>query len=296
VSDAVRLTLALAQASTAVEFRELVRRHPEWRSDDFRLDLLMGIESLRAHAQQREAAIRLERLLALLDDCRAWGIEETLASEFENSLAAALPPELAQHLGSLRHSPAVDTGAWDKFLAGPDVARCPPELRNELRNAMGAHHLKRYRATRDAKAEVSGSVLVVADPTEPDCPLPNAAREANAVAASFSSALILSGAQATRTRVLDELARRDILHFACHGRADLLNPLDSGLALTGGERLTLDDVLLAALTSASPCSVPVKPPCREPGSPRRTGRSVCLDDHNWVGSNRSEPAIHANFN
>lgn len=59
MSDAVRLTLALAQASTAVEFRELVRRHPEWRSDDFRLDLLMGIESLRAHAQQREAAIRL---------------------------------------------------------------------------------------------------------------------------------------------------------------------------------------------------------------------------------------------
>lgn len=156
-------------------------------------------------------------------------------------------PELAQHLGSLRHSPAVDTGAWDKFLAGPDVARCPPELRNELRNAMGAHHLKRYRATRDAKAEVSGSVLVVADPTEPDCPLPNAAREANAVAASFSSALILSGAQATRTRVLDELARHDILHFACHGRADLLNPLDSGLALAGGERLTLDDVLLARL-------------------------------------------------
>ena len=88
---------------------------------------------------------------------------------------------------------------------------------------------------------------MVANPTEPDCPLPNAAREANAAAASVSSALILSGAQASRTRVLDELARHDVLHFACHGRADLLNPLDSGLALAGGERLTLEDVLLARL-------------------------------------------------
>jgi hypothetical protein len=30
--------------------------------------------------------------------------------------------------------------------------------------------------------------------------------------------------------------------------------------------------------------------------PRRTGRSVCRDDHNWEGSNRSNPAIHANYN
>ena len=113
-------------------------------------------------------------------------------------------------------------------------------------NALALAASRRRLASRTA-CEVSGSALVVANPTEPDCPLPNAAREANAAAASFSSALILSGAQASRTRVLDELARHDVLHFACHGRADLLNPLDSGLALADGERLTLEDVLLARL-------------------------------------------------
>ena len=152
MDDVARLTMVLAQASTAVEFHELTRRHPECLSDDFRLDLLTRIESLRAYAEHREAAVRLERLLALLDDCRAWGVEETLASEFENNPAAALPAELAQHMGTLLHSPAVDTGAWDEFLARPAVARCQPELRNGLRNAMGVQHLARYRATRDARA------------------------------------------------------------------------------------------------------------------------------------------------
>ena len=151
---AAHLTVALAMASTAVEFHELTRRHPECLSDDFRLDLLTRIESLRAHPEQHQAVALLERLLTLLDDCRAWGVTETLATEFENNPAAALPTELAQRLASLQDSlPAdVDTVAWEEFLARPDVARCPPEVRNGLRNAMGVQHLARYRASRDPRA------------------------------------------------------------------------------------------------------------------------------------------------
>ena len=241
MSDAVRLTLALAQASTAVEFRELARRHPEWRSDDFRLDLLMSIESLRAHAQQSEAVIRLERLLALLDDCRAWGIEETLASEFENSLAAALPPELAQHLGSLRHSPAVDTGAWDKFLAGPDVALCPPELRNELRNAMGAHHLKRYRATRDAKA--LDVAIMAYHQVVRDEPLASTGRSGvmylSNLAGAHMERFLLAGDQDDLEIVIDRLT--EALGRTPHGasaRIDML--ITAAAALKERYRLTRD--------------------------------------------------------
>ena len=154
MDDIARLTWALASALKTADFGELIRRNPECLSEKFRMDLLMHVELMRAHAETHEIVIHLKGLLALLDDCRAWGVAEVLASEFENNPAAALPAELAQCLGSLHRSPlsTVDTVAWDELLASPNVADCPPELRWVVRNSMGVRHLERYRTMRDARA------------------------------------------------------------------------------------------------------------------------------------------------
>jgi CHAT domain-containing protein len=48
---------------------------------------------------------------------------------------------------------------------------------------------------------------------------------------------------ATARRVLAEIAAADVAHLACHGIADLINPLDSGLLLAHGDVLRLRDLL-----------------------------------------------------
>ena len=54
---------------------------------------------------------------------------------------------------------------------------------------------------------------------------------------------VLEGSQATADAVLDALRSVDWAHFSTHARFDLLNPLRSSLALTGGQRLTLEQLL-----------------------------------------------------
>lgn len=87
---------------------------------------------------------------------------------------------------------------------------------------------------------------MIAQPSGAGPPLPNAIRELRAAAASFPRSRTLIGSRATREDVLSEFPRHDVAHFACHGSANPLRPLESGLALTGG-RLTLADVLRARL-------------------------------------------------
>lgn len=103
-------------------------------------------------------------------------------------------------------------------------------------------------AARERAARVgSRRLLAVADPQplpEGMEPLKFARLEADAVTTALPAGPVaLAGEDATAGRVRAELASAEVLHFACHGFADLVSPLDSHLVLAGGARLTLRDLL-----------------------------------------------------
>ena len=112
-------------------------------------------------------------------------------------------------------------------------------------------------AARGAAAEASGRpprLLGVADPAPPPpgaLPLSYAEAELDAVATYFGAdaRAVLPGSAATREAVLTSAAEATHLHFACHGAFVLTAPLESGLSLAAGERLTVADVLSGDLRS-----------------------------------------------
>ncbi|MEU4510467.1 CHAT domain-containing protein [Nonomuraea wenchangensis] len=61
--------------------------------------------------------------------------------------------------------------------------------------------------------------------------------------AARGGARSLAGAEATLPNVRRELLAADVVHFACHGHADLADPLESGLVLSGGQALRVRDLL-----------------------------------------------------
>jgi len=68
--------------------------------------------------------------------------------------------------------------------------------------------------------------------------------EAEQVAKSFAGqSQFLCETDATLDAVEKNIDSASYLHFACHGEFDHLNPLNSGLILRHGERLTLNDLL-----------------------------------------------------
>jgi tetratricopeptide (TPR) repeat protein len=101
-----------------------------------------------------------------------------------------------------------------------------------------------FRASRRraAAARGDGGVLAVIDPTRD---LAYAAAEGREVLKLFGarSALRLDGNAATREAVLDGMAGRRYLHFACHGFHQPWDALGSGLVLAGREALTVGDCL-----------------------------------------------------
>jgi CHAT domain-containing protein/tetratricopeptide (TPR) repeat protein len=107
------------------------------------------------------------------------------------------------------------------------------------------------------------SVLMVADPRPAKTPpLRYAGLEIELVSRSFSRKMrTLSGEAATRSavaRALKKAARGfsvyrtpcPVLHFCCHGTADVAEPLHSGLLLAGDELLSLQDLIQIRLPSA----------------------------------------------
>ncbi len=78
--------------------------------------------------------------------------------------------------------------------------------------------------------------------------LPGALREAAALSGTSTGSVveILSGREATETRVRAEAAGRSVLHFAAHSVVRDDRPLDSFLALARGTAAPLDDGVLTA--------------------------------------------------
>jgi CHAT domain-containing protein len=120
-----------------------------------------------------------------------------------------------------------------------------------------------YMPVRGAYIPIRGEGGVSTALTEmATMPLPGARAEGDSVARVFAGAQLLSGAEATKPRLLQEGSRCDILHIATHGYADPEVPEFSGLLLagTGGKRyevLTAQEVYLwplrARLVTLSAC-------------------------------------------
>ncbi|WP_055617841.1 CHAT domain-containing protein [Streptomyces phaeochromogenes] len=74
-------------------------------------------------------------------------------------------------------------------------------------------------------------------------PLPHAAEEARDVLALWGRGRRLSGEAATAARVRAALPKHSVLHFACHGRSDVFDPLSGTLYLNGTDTVTVRDLL-----------------------------------------------------
>lgn len=102
------------------------------------------------------------------------------------------------------------------------------------------------RFCQDKHRDRERSGVVVGDPGGD---LPHAAQEARSVAGVLGVEPLLRGS-ATRGEVLRQLGRGSpsFLHFACHGYFDPLDPMSSGIELSGGrdagrDQLTASDLL-----------------------------------------------------
>ncbi|MEM9772413.1 MAG: CHAT domain-containing protein [Cyanobacteria bacterium P01_D01_bin.73] len=88
------------------------------------------------------------------------------------------------------------------------------------------------------------NLLAIENPTGD---LPNTHREIETAVQSFADKTILPGQQATVEAVKTALPQTAIAHFACHGTANLNEPLQSGLKMSDG-LLTLNDLFALKLT------------------------------------------------
>ncbi len=114
-----------------------------------------------------------------------------------------------------------------------------------------------------ARLEV-GAFLGVDNPQPTSLPwLETAEREITGASRFFRTVVRLSKTEATRERLLGEVAQASVIHFACHGHADLLEPANSGLAMSHDVWTTVRDlaqvrldktrlVVLSACESAQP--------------------------------------------
>ena len=109
----------------------------------------------------------------------------------------------------------------------------------------------RVAAAEQARAAAHDGLLAVDDPRPVAAgPLPAAGREVQEALKHFTRARRLDGGRATLRAVEDALGDHPILHFACHGFADVAEPLASGLMLAHDQSLTLRDLLRHGSLSA----------------------------------------------
>lgn len=77
-----------------------------------------------------------------------------------------------------------------------------------------------------------GNVLTAV--ADPDGSLFYSREEIRIIERYFQDKTVLEGNQATFGELQSKFGRADVLHLACHGRADLARPLESGLSLADG--------------------------------------------------------------
>lgn len=89
-------------------------------------------------------------------------------------------------------------------------------------------------------------ILVVGNPT---LDLPAAHEEATVIAAQFADPVLLLEDQATEAAVRAQITTAPLVHLATHGLLDAESPLNSAVALAGGEVLSVYELMLLNLQS-----------------------------------------------
>ena len=187
-------------------------------------------------------------------DPRAWLDELTRTTDW---LGDAIWPAVLETAGPCEHVVLVPAGLLG-LLPLHAAARRDPAAPTGRRYALDdvlvtyAPNARALRASRRLAERVAGErVLTVgAPPHAGEDPLPYGDREAAMMYEAFGTGRHLPGAEATRSAVIDALAEHDVLHFACHGRADLFDPLAGALLLAGEDELEVRDVLRLQLPGA----------------------------------------------
>jgi CHAT domain-containing protein len=143
--------------------------------------------------------------------------------------------------------------AWRPDRQSPDGRHHLIDL-TTVRYTPNARILNSARARLAARAPGYRSVLAVLDPAASLLlPLPGATREVDRIATLIPTTR-LAGQAATRGSVLGAWDSHDVLHFACHGKSIVDNPLDSAILLTGDRPLRVGDILDSS-TSGNPLVV-----------------------------------------
>jgi CHAT domain-containing protein len=190
-------------------------------------------EGLQALRDQREAGWR-----GRLDEVLDWlsgSVMEALTAELSWLSAVTLIPHGPLAMMPLHAAPV--GGRRERALDRLLVAYAP--------NA-------RVLAAAGASAATAGSgtrMLVVADPGEAGSRLVTVTPEIASIRRLFPDATVLDEGDARPGRVLQEVPRHTVLHFACHGHADQDDALASGLRLRDGD-LSVRDLLAVRLTGA----------------------------------------------
>jgi CHAT domain-containing protein len=214
----------------------------------------MGIESARG-VEVRDAGVARE-VVRTSPGSDATALLRGLHRDLVAPVADALPegePLIIEPHGPLWLLPFAALQGNDGAWLGD---RCP------LQYSPSHDILRQIEIEPGAGAPRDLRALIVGDPVMPRVPLrgelelqlgplPGAREEAREVAALLpNDCTLLLGADATLSRVEEEMHRHDILHFATHGIADADSPLDSFLALAAPPdpslltaRMLLDRVL-----------------------------------------------------
>jgi CHAT domain-containing protein len=89
------------------------------------------------------------------------------------------------------------------------------------------------------------SILAIDNPTQD---LPNSEQEINYAISTFPQCTVLRHTEATINAVRSQLSEAAIVHFSCHGTANLQTPLNSGLLMSDG-LFTLRDIFALNLAN-----------------------------------------------
>jgi CHAT domain-containing protein len=128
--------------------------------------------------------------------------------------------------------------AWTKDAAKPSGRRYALDTVN-LRFAPNARVLE-GRRERQPQERAIDAILAFSNPEPVSAPALSCAEpEVDAAVSRFAHARVLAGKDASLDEALSEIANYPVLHFACHGASDFVEPLNGGLVLADDDVLTL---------------------------------------------------------
>jgi hypothetical protein len=211
-----------------------------------------GVAIIVRHGQFRHLllpALSRRNLEQILGECAVADCDDTELDENLVRLSVWFSEHaLNQVIGVL----GTDPGAITLIPVGP-LASLPLALAGDPRALIDiapVSHLPNIAAYSEPAPVLPGSyALGIADPrrTKRDT-LDGAVAEIEILSSTYSGTYLVHE-QATRDAVISALPDADIIHIAAHARADLGDPLNSGVVLANDQDLLLADVLSKTLAA-----------------------------------------------